>query len=176
MAWWQSFQTCKKFYELRDFTNTNRQNCPKCSFSQSMHRQTSVRKNRTVTFFIEYSRTKKSKFCCHPPFHPPIFCCHSLKLLSPTLPKLMNWILLSPPPLSSDPDTPKICNVHLWAPPPPPPVRWPTRVNTITMICCKQKRLNANKKDRMQTKRIWCNQKAKTCHDANKIDRMQTKR
>ena len=42
----------------------------------------------------------------HPPFHPPIFCRHSLKLLSPTLPKLMNWILLSPPPLSSDPDNP----------------------------------------------------------------------
>ena len=31
---------------------------------------------------------------------------HSLKLLSPTLPILMNWILLSPPPLSSDPDNP----------------------------------------------------------------------
>ena len=29
------------------------------------------------------------------------------KLLSPTLPKLMNWILLSPPPLSSDPDNPQ---------------------------------------------------------------------
>ena len=40
------------------------------------------------------------------PLHPPIFCHHSLKLLSPTLPKLMNWILLSSPPLSSDPDNP----------------------------------------------------------------------
>ena len=50
---------------------------------------------------------KKSKYCCHPPFHPPIFCRHCLKLLSPTLPKLMNWILLSPPPLSSDPDNPQ---------------------------------------------------------------------
>ena len=59
-----------------------------------------------MTFFIQYSRTKKSKSCCHPPFHPPIFCCHSLKLLSPTLPKLMNWIVLSLPPLSSDPDNP----------------------------------------------------------------------
>ena len=68
-----------------------------------------------MTFFIEYSRTKKSKYCCHPPFHPPIFCRHSLKLLSPTLPKLMNCIVLSLPPLSSDPDTPqkKIWNVHL---------------------------------------------------------------
>ena len=56
--------------------------------------------------FIQYSRTKKSKYCCHPPFHPPIFCRYSLKLLSPTLPKLMNYILLSPPPLSSDPDKP----------------------------------------------------------------------
>ena len=57
--------------------------------------------------FYLYSRTKKSKYYCHPPFHPPIFCRHSLKLLSPTLPKLMNWILLSPPTLSSDPDTPQ---------------------------------------------------------------------
>ena len=59
-----------------------------------------------MTFFVEHCRTKNAKYFCHPPFHPPIFCCHSLKLLSPTLPKLMNWILLSPPPLSSDPDTP----------------------------------------------------------------------
>ena len=35
-----------------------------------MPRQTSVRINRKVTFFIEYSRAKKSKYCCHPPFHP----------------------------------------------------------------------------------------------------------
>ena len=27
----------------------------------------------------------------------------------------MNWILLSPPPLSFDPDTPKIWNVHRYA-------------------------------------------------------------
>ena len=47
---------------------------------------------------------KKSKYCCHPPFHPSTFCRHSSKLLSPTLPKLMIWTLLSPPPLSSDPD------------------------------------------------------------------------
>ena len=39
---------------------------------------------------------------------PPIFCRHSLELLSPTLPKLTIWILLSPPPLSSDPDTPNL--------------------------------------------------------------------
>ena len=81
-----------------------------------MNRQTHLKINRKVTLFIEHSRTKKSKYCCHPPFHPPIFCRHSLKLLSPTLPKLMNWILLSPPLLSSDPDTPpkrKIWNVHL---------------------------------------------------------------
>ena len=71
-----------------------------------MNMQTHVKINRKVAFFIEYSGTKKSKSCCHPPFHPPNFCRHSLKLLSPTLPKLMNWILLSPPPLSSDPDNP----------------------------------------------------------------------
>ena len=62
--------------------------------------------NRKVAFPIQYSRTKKSKYCCHPPFHPPIFCGYSSKLLSPTLPKLTNWILLSPPSLSSDPDNP----------------------------------------------------------------------
>ena len=44
------------------------------------------------------------------------------------------------------------------------------------MDCCKQKRLDANKKDRMQTKKIGCNQKTKTCHDANTKDRMQTRK
>ena len=67
-----------------------------------------------VAFFCQASSIKKSKYCCHPPFHPLIFRRHSLKLLSPSLPILMNWILLSPPPLSSDPDTPKIWNVHLF--------------------------------------------------------------
>ena len=71
-----------------------------------MNRQTPVKINGKMAFFIEYSWTKKSKHCCHPPFHLPIFCRHSLKLLSPTLSKLLNWILLSPPSLSSDPDTP----------------------------------------------------------------------
>ena len=68
-----------------------------------------IKINRKGAFFIQYSWTKKSKYCCHPPFHPPIFCRHSLKLLSPTLPKLMNWTPLSPPPLplSSDPDNPQ---------------------------------------------------------------------
>ena len=28
----------------------------------------------------------------------------------------------------------------------------------------------------MQTKKIGCNQKTKTCHDANEKDRMQTKK
>ena len=70
--------------------------------------QTHAKTNRKMTFFIEYSGTKKSKSCCHSPFHPPNFCRHSLKLLSPTLPKLMK----SPPPLSSDPTAPKIWNVH----------------------------------------------------------------
>ena len=61
-----------------------------------------IKINGKVAFLIWYSRTKKSKYCCH----PPIFCHHYSKFLSPTLPKLMNWILLSPPPLSSDPDNP----------------------------------------------------------------------
>ena len=70
-----------------------------------MNRQTRVKNKQERYIFIEYSRTKKSKYGCHPPFHPPIFCRHSLRLLSPTLQKLMNWILLSPP-LFSDPDNP----------------------------------------------------------------------
>ena len=41
----KAFRPVKKFYELRNFTNTNRQNCPKCSFSKSMHRQTNECKN-----------------------------------------------------------------------------------------------------------------------------------
>ena len=63
-----------------------------------MNRPTHVKINRKVAFFIQYSRTKKSKYCCHPPFQSPIFCRHSLKVLSPTLPKVMNWMLLSLPP------------------------------------------------------------------------------
>ena len=31
-------------------------------------------------------------------------------------------------------------------------------------------------KNQMQTKKIECKQKTKTCHDANKKDRMQTKK
>ena len=81
-------------------------NLPKCSFFNLINRHICIKINKKVAFLIQYSRTKKSKYCCHPPFHPPIFCRHSSKLLSPTLPKLMNWILLSPPPLSSDPDNP----------------------------------------------------------------------
>ena len=83
-----------------------RKNCPTCSFFNIINRQMCIEINRKVAFLIKYSRTKKSKYCCHPPFHPPIFCRHFSNLLSPTLPKLMNWILLSPPPLSSDPDNP----------------------------------------------------------------------
>ena len=77
----------------------------KISQNPILNRQTQVKINRKVAFFIEYNGTKKSKSCCHSPFYPPNFCC-SLKLLSPTLQKLVNWILLSPPPLSSDPDNP----------------------------------------------------------------------
>ena len=60
-----------------------------------------------VAIFCRASGIKQSKYCCHPPFHPPIFRRNSLKLLSPTLPISMNWILLSPPPLSADPDIPQ---------------------------------------------------------------------
>ena len=47
---------------------------------------------------------KKVKILLSPTLPPPYFGRHSLKLLSPTLQTVMNWILLSPPPLSSDPD------------------------------------------------------------------------
>ena len=67
----KAFRPVKKFYELRNFTNTNRQNFPKCSFSKSMHRQqTSVRIRRKVAFFIEHSRTKKSKILLSPTLPP----------------------------------------------------------------------------------------------------------
>ena len=72
-----------------------------------MNRQTRVKNKQESHIFYRVQWEKTSKYCCHSPFHPPIFCRHSLKLLPPTLPKLMKWILLSPPPLSSDPDTPQ---------------------------------------------------------------------
>ena len=81
---------------------------PKMQFLQLMNRQTRIENEQESGIFYQVQWDKKSKYCCHPPFHPPpIFCRHSLKFLSPTLPKLMTWILLSPPPLSSDPDTPQ---------------------------------------------------------------------
>ena len=87
---------------------------------------------RKVAFFIEYSKTKKSKCCCHPPFHPPIFCRHSLKLLSPSPPKLMNWILLSLRPLSSDLTPPKFGTCMHKAAFLPPRTRYPSKrpINT----------------------------------------------
>ena len=87
----KAFRPAKKFYELQNFTNTKRKSCPKCSFFNLMNRQTHIKINRKVALFIEYSGTKKSKSCCHPPFHSPNFCRHSLKFLSSTLPKLVNW-------------------------------------------------------------------------------------
>ena len=50
---------------------------------------------------------KSQNIVVNHPSTPPIFCRHSLKFLSRTLPKLMNWIVLSPPPLSYDPDNPQ---------------------------------------------------------------------
>ena len=41
---------------------------------------------------------------------------------------------------------------------------------------CNKKWFAANKKDRMQTKKIGCKEKTKTCHDVNKKDRIQTKK
>ena len=72
-----------------------------------MHRQTRVRMNREATFFIEYNRTKRSTLLSPTP-PPPYFCHHSLKLLSRTLLKLMNWILLSPHPCPPTVTPPKI--------------------------------------------------------------------
>ena len=87
-------------------------------FFSSMSRQTRVKNKRESGIFYRVPWDKKSKYCCHPPFHPPfhppIFCSHSLKLLSPILPKLITWILLSPPPLSSDPDTPSKFGTCTW--------------------------------------------------------------
>ena len=97
----KAFRPVKKFYELRNFTNTKRKNCPTCSFFNLINRQMCIKINRKVAF-LSSTVGRKS----HPPFHPAIFCRHSLKPLSPTFPKLMNWILLSPPPLSSEPDNP----------------------------------------------------------------------
>ena len=104
----------KKLYELRSFTNTNRRNCLKCSFFDSMNRQTRV-KNKQESGTSTVGQKSQNIIVTHPST-PLSFCRHSLKFLSPTLPKLMNWIRLSQPPLSSDPDTPKFGTCTLTAP------------------------------------------------------------
>ena len=48
-------------------------NYPTCSFFNLINRQMCIKINRKVAFLIQYSRTKKSKYCCHPPFHPRTF-------------------------------------------------------------------------------------------------------
>ena len=62
--------------------------------------------NRKVAFLSSTLRQRSQNIVVTHP-STPHFCRHFLKLLSPTLPKLMNWILFSLPPLSSDPDTPQ---------------------------------------------------------------------
>ena len=99
----KAFRPVKNFYELRNFTNTKRKNCPTCSFFNLINRQMCIKINRKATFLSSTVGRKSQNIIVTHPSTPPIFCRHSLKLLSPTLPKLMNWILLSPP---------KIWNVH----------------------------------------------------------------
>ena len=65
-----------------------------------------IKITRKVAFLSSTVGRKSQNIVVTHPSIPLFFCCHSLKLLSPTLPKLMNWILLSPSPLSSDPDNP----------------------------------------------------------------------
>ena len=59
--------------------------------------------------FVEPVALKEIKILLSPPY----FCRNSLKLLSPTLPILMNWILLSPHPCPPTLTPPKFGNVHL---------------------------------------------------------------
>ena len=59
LAWWQSSQTSKEVYELRNFTNTNRKNGPKCSFWRG-------------TFFSSQWH-KKVKILLSPTLPPPYF-------------------------------------------------------------------------------------------------------
>ena len=63
-----------------------------------------------VAFFCRASSIKKSKYCCHPPFYPPpppSFSLPFLKTFVTHPPNINDWILLSPRPLSYDPDTPQ---------------------------------------------------------------------
>ena len=57
--WWQSFQTSKEVYELRNFTNTNRKKLPKMQFFK-------------VAFFVE-SVAQKVTILLSPTLPPPYF-------------------------------------------------------------------------------------------------------
>ena len=75
-----------------------------------------IKINRKVAFFIQYSRTKKSKYCWHPPpyFLSPFFktfVTHPPKINEKTIFKKITKIKIKitvvTPPLSSDPDNPQ---------------------------------------------------------------------
>ena len=55
----KAFRPVKKFYELRNFKNTNRKVSPKCSFFNLMNRQTRVK--RKVAFFLSSTVGQKSQ-------------------------------------------------------------------------------------------------------------------
>ena len=77
------------------------------AFENLRNSKLNVYKNKQesgISYLVQWD--EKVKILLSPTLPPPIFCRHSSKLLSPTLPKLMNWILLSPPHLSSAPDNP----------------------------------------------------------------------
>ena len=93
-----AFRPVKKFHELRNFTNTNRKVCPKCSFFNLMNRQTRVK--RKVAFFIEYSRTKKVEILLSPTFPPYYLLSPFFKPFVTHPPKLneLNNVVTPPPP------------------------------------------------------------------------------
>ena len=100
----KAFRPVKKFYKLRNFTNTKRKNCKACSFLNLINRQMCIKINRKVAFLS--STVGRNSLNLPPPPPPPYILSPFFKTFVTHLLKLMNWILLSPPPLSSDPDNP----------------------------------------------------------------------
>ena len=92
----KAFRPIKKFYELRNFTNMKRKDCPKCSFFNLVSRQMRVKINKKVALFIEYSTDKKVKILLSPTLPTPMFLSPFIVTHPPKINELVTFVTATP--------------------------------------------------------------------------------